>query len=81
MARNGKLSRLDQIVSWCGGKDVERRKMKYVDKSGIDREKDALFAPNFNGVIVFDECHKAKNYAVSKDNDDRATDKGSQTAR
>jgi hypothetical protein len=55
--------------------------MKYVDKNGDDREKDALFAPRFNGVIVFDECHKAKNYAVLKDNDDRTADKGSQTAR
>ena len=81
MARNGKVSRLDQIVAWCGGKDVEQRKVSVVDKSGVHREKEALFAPKFCGVLIFDECHKAKNHNITKDVDERASEKGSQTAR
>ena len=33
----GRQSRLDQLVSWCGGTD-------------------------FDGCVIFDECHKAKNF-------------------
>ena len=81
VARNGKVSRLDQIVAWCGGKDTEWRKIPTLDKNGAQIEKDALFAPNFSGVIIFDECHKAKKQAINKEGDDKASDKGSQTAR
>ena len=81
MARNGKISRLDQIVAWCAGKDIVRRKMSYVDQKGITREKEVLFAPKFDGVIVFDECHKAKNYGTAKEGEDRVPENGSQTAR
>jgi hypothetical protein len=41
-AGKGKLSRLDQIVKWCGGEA-------------------------FEGCLVFDECHKAKNYDAKKE--------------
>ena len=72
---------MDQIVAWCGGKDAEWRKILSTDQNGRKVEKDALFAPNFSGVIVFDECHKAKNFSVTKEGEDKASDKGSQTAR
>ncbi|ELU02275.1 hypothetical protein CAPTEDRAFT_182178 [Capitella teleta] len=38
----GKQSRLQQLVSWCGGAD-------------------------FEGCLIFDECHKAKNFDPRKE--------------
>lgn len=29
----------------------------------------AWCGPDFEGCLIFDECHKAKNFAVGKDND------------
>ena len=35
------MSRIDQIIKWCGGE-------------------------KFDGLLVFDECHRAKNFQVGE---------------
>jgi hypothetical protein len=40
-ARGSKMSRIDQIIKWCGGE-------------------------KFDGLLVFDECHRAKNFQVGE---------------
>ena len=59
--------------------------VREIEEGGSYTEKKKLTAPSFDGVIIFDECHKAKNFEVRKDGDGgaeaKAKDTSSQTAK
>lgn len=51
---NGRKSRLKQIINWCNG------------GTGGKGETDEDLQGGFNGCLLFDESHKAKNAQNSK---------------
>lgn len=57
IGKSGQRSRLDQLMQWCNGAHGED------EDSGTENHN----ANNFDGLIMFDECHKAKNIMLDAD--------------
>ena len=60
----GSGKRLEQMLAWCSGRNGQASSPPLTSSSSssaASSSNNMQISSDFNGVIVFDECHKAKN--------------------
>jgi hypothetical protein len=73
--RPGGKTRVEQVVEWfIGGEEEDAGPTTRDARSGVDQRASA------SGCLIFDECHKAKNYSSGASASSRGTDRGTGTA-